>query len=439
MKPIRNLRCSVPVLFSISICTLLFSCKNEQSGIGNSFFESHANVVTIDTMTVDMETVWLDSVPTSGTGVVLVGAVYDSASGNREASSYLQLGAPAISSVSATAVYDSLCFLLKPDTYVAGDSTRAFSLAVHRLNELIAPAAGQTSLYNTSSFSFDPAPVGTWTGMIYPARTDSISVRLSDSLGNNLFSAIVNHPGDLSTDALFAYNYLKGFVLTGNGNSAVYGFGTGDSSALMRLYYHNASDARTVLHADFKIAQSGLQFNHIDEDMAGTPFAGLGANNKIVSSRVSRVSAVQPLGNLAIRLNIPYIQNLEHLGRYVQILSSRLTVRPKWGTYSATNTLPPFLTLCQTQNYYTVVDSLADADGSVQHGSLVKDYLYGNSYYTYDITRYLLYNIQVANNYDKTQLLLIPPLPAYNTSLQQLVVDNESIEMSVQLVLYNTE
>jgi hypothetical protein len=443
MRTIIHLEHYIPVI--LGICIGISSCKNVESDIGSSFFQSHANLVEVDTVTATLETIYLDSMITNNTGVILLGSYNDSISGSKEASSYMQLGAPNVQSIEPTAVYDSLRFLMKPNRYIAGDSTATFSFAVHPLKELITPAPNMTTLYNTSTFAYDPVSLGTWTGKIYPTRTDTIAVRLSDQLGQSLFSAIVSNPSSLSTDNLFTYNYLKGLVLTGTNNHAIFGFAAGDSSGFIRLYYHNASDAKSALYTDFKITQSNLQFNHVDNDRTNTPFARLSANDKAVNANATNgESVLQPLSNLAIRLDFPYLQNLLHLGRYVEILSAQLTIRPKTGTYSADQPLPPALSLCEVQDDNTILDSLQGSSGGVQYGNLVTDYAYNHSYYTYDVTRYLLYEMQLKNNYDKTKLLLMLQSPTYSTTFRQLVLENKSaagngIEVSIELVMYNTQ
>lgn len=420
----------------------LTSCKNTESGIGSSFFRSHSNLAVIDTLTATVQTVWLDSVPTNGTHVILAGHHNDSLFGNETASSYLQLGAPTVASIPAADVYDSLCFVLEPNHYVYGDSVRDFSFSLHQLQEVITPPNNGNLLYNVSSFSYDPAPLGSWKGRIYPTRTDSVSVRLSDALGHTLFNAIVNSPADLSDDNQFVHNYLKGIAVVPDNDEAVFGFRVGDSSAVMRLYYHDPADARTVLHTDFAVTQPGLQFNHVASDRSQTPFHALGSGNKVVDADATGGrSILQPLGNMAIRIDFPFLQNLLHLARYVEVLQAQLVITPVPGTYSADRPLPPALSLCVVSGEHSVLDSLSTSTG-IQHGNLVTDYAYSNSYYTYNIGSYLSNEINVSSNYNKTSLMLIPPLPRYATSFQGLVIGsqkarNQGVQVSVQLVMYN--
>ncbi len=420
-------------------CWGIVSCNNTESDIGSSFFKSHAGAVTTDTLTVQVQTVYLDSVATNGSGIILLGAHEDSLSGNKKASSYMQLGAPEDQSIETTAIYDSLCFVLKPNQYAIGDTTKTFSFSVYPLQELIDPYENQTSLYNTSSFSSDATAIGEWSGRIYPTRTNKISVRLSDNFGLQLFSAIVNHSERLSTDDLFSLHFLKGILLKGKNNKAIFGFSANESSAFMRLYYHQKGDAKTVAYTDFKLTNSNLQFNHIDNDLSGTPFAALNSKNKTINAKTSNgISIMQPLSNLAIRLDFPHLQNLLHLSPYVKIVGGTILIYPESSTYSAANPLPSDLALCKITDYYTVLDSLTNSSG-VAYGNLVTDYGYKESYYSYLLTNYITNEINKTNNNNKTKLLLVTPSPAYNTTFQQIVVDPSKIEISIGLVMYNAE
>ncbi|GAA4306271.1 DUF4270 family protein [Compostibacter hankyongensis] len=441
MSAFQYPRYIVPLI--LSVCLWISACKNVESDIGSSFFQGHANVLEVDTMTVKMETVYLDSIPTSSTATILLGSYQDPVYGTVSASSYLQLGAPDDRSIPASAVYDSLCFMLRPNRYFLGDTTREVPIAIYPLSELIDP--GETGAeYNTTRFSRGSAALGSWTGRIYPGRTDSISIRLSDLLGRTLLSAIIDNPDNLSTDNLFANYYLKGLMLESTGGKALLGFHAGDSSGFMRLHYHLATDVKTSLHTDFSIADPVLQFNHISTDRSGTLFGSLGSDQKAMNADVTGYrSVLQPMSNMAIRISFPYLRNLQHLGRYVDILSAGLTLHPEAGTYTSDIPLPPAVALCITQDYYHVLDTVIGS-GGVAYGNLITDYSYHNTSYTYDLSSYLISEMQVKSDYDKTSLLLLPPLPDYNTTFRKLVIDNQSakssgITLSVQLVTYDTK
>jgi hypothetical protein len=435
------------ILIFCGIAAIFSSCKNVESDIGSNFFQGHSNMLVIDTVTVKMQTVYLDSIATNGTGTVLLGGYKDTLTGTKEVTSYMQIGAPSTQSIVSTYQYDSLRFMLKPNGYVLGDSTEPFEISVHALTDFIVYPNNGTTLYNTSSFSYDPTPLGSWTGRIYPHHSDTLRVPLSDQLGQTLFDAIVNENSTLSTEDLFTHNYLKGLAITSATKDAIFGFGTGDSSAFIRLYYHNPKDVNKAITCDFKITTTGLQFNHVDNDLSGTPFAGLNSHTPgkvIPSSETGNISVLQPLSNLGIKLSFPYLGNLGYLNRYVDILGASMTLTPVPTSYFRDYPLPTLLSIGATMNYYTVVDSLVNSSG-VQHGNLVTDNVNHTSYYSYDLTQYLTGEFKVTSNNNRTELLLIPPLPTFNTQFPRLILgsqkasgSNMGIKIRVQLVTYST-
>lgn len=440
MKILRGVY-AVAALIVVNV--LIISCSNTQSDIGSTFFQSHSNILSIDTVTVNMSTVYLDSIPTNGTGIALLGSYADSVYGVNQTSTYLEVGAPTVQSIApTTSVFDSLCFILKPDHYVIGDTTKNFNITVNQLNQLMGFGENEFALYNTSSFDYNPVPIGYWTGRIYPHITDTVSVRLSDRLGNTLFSAIENNPDMLSTNNLFINNYLNGLMLSSQSTGAIYGFvASGDTSAFMRLYYHSSINAKIELYSDFYLTNNNLQFNHITSLAGNSQFAKLNSINKMAgAAQTNQHSILQPLSNYAIRLSFPYLQNLEHLGRYVKIISAQLILRPEPGTYGFNRPLPPSLPLCAIENYYTVLDTLSGANG-IEHGNPVMDYVYNNSFYTYDLTQYVINQLQATNDYGKNDLMLILSRPAFNTTFQQLIVSNKlsanpGIQLSIQAVVF---
>jgi len=432
------------------ICTLalatsgmwyLSSCKNDSSALGGTFFPSHTNVLQIDTLTPLVETVFLDSIPTSGTGVSLVGTYNDTLSGTIDAYSYFAIGAPAVKSITSKVVFDSLCLVLKPNRYYLGDTTSAFHLNVYALTRQL-DLGTNSAFYNTTVFPFQSTPLASWTGRIYPNRNDSVLIRLPDQMGINWLNAIINNPSTISTDNAFINNYLPGLVIKGWNNQFIVGFAAKDSSTYIRMYYHNQTDAKTPLYNDFQITQTGLQFNHVDVDKSQTPFAGINSQHKLISSALTHHYAIlQPLAGTAVRISFPGMDNLKQIGTYSRILSAKLIVKPLRGTYTPGNPLPPLVTLTEVTDYYTIQDSLFNSSGNYQHGDLVQDFAFGNSYYTYDITPYLVNQLSITNFNLRTRLMLIIPRPAFNTTFQRLIVNDQQtrqdpMQVSIQMLIY---
>ena len=417
------------------------SCKNDSSALGGTFFPAHTNVLQIDTLTPLVETVFLDSIPTSGTSVSLIGTYSDTVSGTIDSYSYFAIGAPSVKSITNKVVFDSLCLVLKPNRYYLGDTNSVFHLNVYALTRPL-DLGTHTAFYNTTVFPYQPTPLASWSGKVYPNRTDSVLIRLPDQIGKNWLDAIINNPSSISTDNAFINNYLPGLLVKGWNNQLIVGFGAKDSSTYIRMYYHNQVDAKTPLYNDFQITQTGLQFNHVDVDKSQTPFAGINSQHKLINSAETHHYAIlQPLAGTAVRISFPGMDNLKQIGTYSRILQAKLLVRPLRGTYAPGNPLPPMVTLTEVTDYYTIQDSLFNSSGNYQHGDLVQDFAFGNSYYTYDITPYLVNQLNISNLNLRTRLMLIIPRPAFNTTFQRLLVNdyqavNDPMQVSIQMLIY---
>ena len=76
------------------IAITIAGCTNDPSSLGlsDSSFKTDYGVVLVDTVTVSVSTVLLDSIPTSNTGVLLVGGYSDMKLGRLQAEAYVQVG-----------------------------------------------------------------------------------------------------------------------------------------------------------------------------------------------------------------------------------------------------------------------------------------------------------------------------------------------------------
>ncbi|MBX5438997.1 MAG: DUF4270 family protein [Thermoflavifilum sp.] len=386
----------------------------------------------------------MDSIPTSGTGVSLVGTYSDTLSGSIDSYSYFAIGAPAVKSITNKVVFDSVCLVLKPNRYYWGDTTSVFHLHVYALTRQL-DLGTQSAFYNTTVFPYEPTPLASWTGKVYPNRNDSVLIRLPDQLGITWLDAIINNPSSISTDNAFINNYLHGLVIKGWNNQLIVGFAAKDSSTFIRMYYHNQTDAKTPLYNDFQITQTGLQFNHVDVDKSQTPFAGISSQHKLINAASTHHNAIlQPLAGTAVRISFPAMDNLKQIGTYSRILQAKLIIKPLRGTYAPGNPLPPLVTLTEVTDYYTIQDSLFNSSGNYQHGDLVQDFAFGNSYYTYDITPYLVNQLNITNLNLRTRLMLIIPRPAFNSTFQRLIVNDaqsnrDPMQVSIQMLIYSIQ
>jgi len=190
-------------------------------------------VFVTDTFTVRASTVLLDSVQTSGGGLLL-GRYTDPALGVVEARSFFQV-APLLGDTlkaDPKAVYDSLVLALGYNGYAYGDITRYQTISVHRLNDTL----NNSKIYlNSSQVPYEATALGSARYKLNqdPNRVPELRVKLSDVFGRELFG-LAGKPQ--STNAAAYRDFVKGLaVLPGSGDE---GSILGVSQVLMTVYYH---------------------------------------------------------------------------------------------------------------------------------------------------------------------------------------------------------
>ena len=194
----------------------------------------------IDTINVEMSTVLLDSIETSGTRVAIVGTYRDDIFGFVKSTSYFE---PAYNTSAfksnEDAVFDSATFIFTFSKYYFGDTTSVMKISVHQLLEEIEVDDETQVLYNTSSFQIDPVPLGSKIFLPEPNFIDTTLRIRADDFGKKLFDMIQNNSDDVSGSEAFI-NFIKGFALVSDDgyDKTVFGFRTLKTDTLLNIYYH---------------------------------------------------------------------------------------------------------------------------------------------------------------------------------------------------------
>lgn len=415
----KNLADTIKIL-SLLYCVTMLSCKKVTVDLGSDFVDnSTTNIAYVDSLTLEISTNYVDSFATSATGAILAGNFSDPMVGRIAATSFIQLGTPAAFSIPNGAIFDSLEVILKFNKNYYGDTLTPYTVAIHQLNVPIKLAGEQSEFYNTNSVAYNTTALGHTQLLIRPAVTDTISVKLAASMGQELFNKMVSSDDQVLNLTQFT-DYFRGLAITGDAsNNLLMAF---KDSMTMRLHYRNPGVINTDATIDFSINTNTNQFNHITNDRKGTPLASLGAGNKqLLSAQTQNAVYGQYLGGAMIKIRFPYLTNLLQLNDFVKIIRADLILKPEKNSFTGYYTLPPSLRLATTDQFnYPLTDltaySSSTGSTSVQYGDLVIDKLYGTeTAYTYDITNYLLDEI-AKTDINKNGLLLLPPDPTQSFS-----------------------
>ncbi|MCW3467557.1 DUF4270 domain-containing protein [Chitinophaga nivalis] len=404
----------------------------EKTGFNNENIvgSEKTDYILTDTLTLQVKTIQYDSIPTSGSGVLLAGKRIDPLFGKITASSFFQVAKPGTIDIPKTgSKYDSIRLLMRPTGYISGDSLPVQQYQVYRVISEIKFPKDSIYLYNKSKFPTESTPIGTFNGIVYPRSDRQISIPLTDVLGEQLFNMMRDKSPDI-TDAGKFLDFFKGLQVRGGANNkAVMAFMAGDTTLKIRLYYHTNEIITTVKYVDFQMQAANLQFNQVLAERSGTPLEAFSETVKeLPSTSMKNIAYMQPITGVATRIDIPYLKNLPFLGKFFKIMKATLIVSPQSDTYTDFR-LPPRLVLCQVDNKNRVTDSLS-------YGLLTLDDLYNlNTTYTYDITKYCVNQLTVLDFHSRG-LLLTPGVSDSKGTLDRLAIGdhyNKRNKLTVQL------
>ncbi len=432
--------------FSVSLALLFVliatsSCEKQYINFGTNFIDnSITNLVLVDSSTVEVSTVYIDSFVTSNTNTIFAGRFKDEKFGVVQAQSFLQMGLPQSSTYDMPngATFDSLEVILKLNKQYYGDTLSTYKIAIHQLVAPITyPTNQQFSFFNLNTREYASTELGSSQLVVSPFGRDTIAIKLSPDLGLDLFKKMQNKDAVTTTLAEFI-SYFKGLAIVGGStNKLILGF---SDSLIMRMHYHKPTVFTDAAHIDFGINQANYQFNNITIDRSGSPIAALGPTNKqLLSSATQNAGFSQYITGSIAKLRFPYIRDLYQLPNFIKIIKAQLIIKPVQGSFIAPYSLPPYLRLSGTNKTNLFGSDLTGASSTgasaVQYGQLIIDNLYGTeTAYTYDITNYLQAQIAIADD-NANGLLVSPPNPTA-TFNRILITNAADAKYKTQVKIY---
>jgi hypothetical protein len=365
---------------------VLVSCTRATIEFGTVPENNYTRLVYIDTVNVKLSS-------------FLLGRYKDPYLGVISAKPFFQVDKPSVlPDIPSTAVYDSIVFIVKLDDYYYGDTTRSQTIYVHELAQSIVTSYDD-KLYNTSNIPVKPVALGSKTLRIRPVADDSISIRLNDTKGVELFTKIRQKHTDVTGTDNFLY-YFKGISLSvhPDDTTAVYGLTAG---SVIRVHYHTTIPNQERHFVDFVSLSNALAFNQVLADRTGTGIvSGISGVTEIPSALTGNNSFSQRGTGLRLKLGFPSLKGILLTEDYVRLLKAELIVRPAFLSYDKTKyPLPSSMFLATTDATNLIGSTLADSTGSVMYASPVIDEIYGqNTYYRFNITSYMGQLLQTPAN-----------------------------------------
>lgn len=426
---------------SLSLFFIVFfnvSCEKQNIDFNSNFIDNTiTNLVLVDSSTVEVSTVYVDSFVSSNTNTILAGRYKDIQFGTTSSQSFLQLGIPSATyDIPNGSVFDSLEVILKLNKTYYGDTLSPYTISIHQLTDPITFSASQLSFYNNNSRAYNSTELGSSKLVISPSTRDTIAIKLSSTLGKELFDKLQSKDGAVQTIGEFV-NYFKGLAIVGgSNNNLIMGF---SDSLVMRLHYRKPNVFEENAIIDFGLDQANYQFNNIIADRTGTSIADLGpANKQLLSAKTNNAGYDQYISGAVVKLRFPYLKDLYQLPNFLKIIRAELDVKPVQNSFLGYYTLPPALRLSTTDQTNLLGPDLTITGGTstiVQYGNLFIDNLYGaQTAYTYDVTNYLL--AQLANTETNQNGLLVLPPNATAIFNRLLIANSTNSTNKTQLKIY---
>lgn len=411
----------------------LISCSDEETltlSAGDNFMNSQTSVALIDTISVHLSTVKIDSVATSSTTNLLVGSYTDANFGKVTASAYAQLEMPDIV-VDKDEILDSIVLQLSYTGTAYGDTLLPQTLQVHRVREEIAPSDEYDAnpyLYNTTTFQYDEAPLGVITVVPKPNKHDSLRIRLNDALGQEFWKYLLNENDELNSISDFPDIFEGVTLLPGNENNSLLSFAA-DTSMQIILYTHLVADTRIEKSYSFRHGSTQNHFNHVDSEVDGTGLEQvLIQRDEVSSSLLNQKSYIQASTGYVTRIDFPGIQKILEVDQKSILYRAELVLRPYPGTYKKGD-LPTQITLYIADGKNNILEELTDVDGNSIPGTLTYDEFYNeNTFYVFDVTQHIYSELSDGFVDPETGLVAMLSSTDYVSTVNRTVFDARSLE-----------
>lgn len=423
----HHARLSLLIIFSFG---LFFSACKENSTeftLGEKYIESQTDLNLIDTFSVSLSTVILDTIVTSGTGSMLVGNYRDNVFGKVTSSSYFQIGIPDNGDdINDNDVYDSLSLVISYNKYFYGDTTKSQKISVHQLTEKI-KLDDNDVITSATEFSYDAEPIGSIIYSPQPNNTiDTLTIRISDRIGLDLFAKLKSKSEVLADDESFI-NYFHGLVLAADDTyeGSIIGFDASDVKLILYTSRYEETDVEEINY-EFPLNNSVKQFNNIKHDFTSMQLNPLLQQRyELSSDKTGGHAFLQGGVGLSMRVEFASINEIL-LKERGTIMKAQLLIAPLKGSYDFFD-FPSDLILYKS-------DKLNQRTYAYSTSSLNVDELYHEeTNYTFDITNYL--TNELADGYiDPEQgLLIMLPDSEQHTTFNRLVADAKSLNTKLKI------
>ncbi|MDL5514626.1 DUF4270 family protein [Arenibacter sp. M-2] len=401
---------------------------------GGTFTDSNIRVVQIDTMKVETYTMKFDSLITSQASRMLVGKYIDPVFGAVKSSSYVEL-LPNSYSIDSEAEYDSIAFFLKYDNYYYNDTLKNNTIHIKELSELLKPADG-SDFYNSSKVGFFEEDLGSVTFVPRPLGTDSLYIKLNDSLGLDLFEQF-QQKNITNTEEFKDYFHGVAFQPGDDDDGSIVGFNF--TTSTMRLYYSiSEENSRTQYTTDFVINTTSSPipfFNQMSVVETNETLKTLVDGEVVLnSSELDNQSFIQSGIGYTTKIEFPNLKTLFDIQGQGTLLNAVLKIRPVLGSYNDELALRDNLSLFIVDQNNDLTEQLVGVDNAAVQATLNRDgQEFNDIYYEIPLTTYIE-GLLLRERETEDAIILLPE--NYNSTVDRFVLmGKEGPDQGVKLEL----
>lgn len=441
------------------VCALLigsstfYSCDKDTSlSLGTT--DESFGVISIDSMTVYASTYQLLNMPSAATNVALVGKSSQANIGTVTSTSYAGLVFESLTNdIPSNATFDSVNLVLTPtrSRYYYGDTTQTQSIAIHRVTEQINTENITTSvdnfntpvyvtgatIFNNTKFAYEATPLGSQSFRPHIKTMDSVSVKLDQAFGKDLFDKFVANDWNVNTDESLR-QYFKGIAIVPNKNNTAL-LGLNDTIRMNLNYSYIGSDGfKKTGKKSLVTASKGLQYNNIQYDRTGTPYAQINnSNRELKSSATNNDVLIQSGTGLAAKINIPSLNEfLEQENIAINKIELIIeTTGRNYGAYPAPNAL---MLLVENSNGIPFSYVTSPFTNTIQSSSFIPGNESGvNGKYVFNLIEF----VKKLNTplYKGTSLLLATSSPSLFNSANAMFIAKENGKPKIKLNIVYTK
>lgn len=424
----------------------LWACRDDNLSLGKSLVESSFYNVYVDTCTVDISTVKLDSIETGGDSVCQLGHYSDDVWGEVYSSYYAEYSVTNFTPSADNAyLLDSLVLRLIPSGHFWGDTLQEQRISIYQLRYPIV-LDNDEELYNTTSQLLKETPLTTFTYLPRPGAKREVEVRLPDALGREFLEDIVAQDDRFNSQDNFK-KYFPGLAFKAEADGGcITGFMVNDTAMSLNLYYREVAVESEEKSLTFSVNMD-YAYTGIKQDCSDSPLSVVtgGLENLVHSTDMDNRAYMQGLTGYYNQLEFPYLNDLQSRGEIVSIEEAVLCLYPLAKSYNEVSQLPEDIRLYITDENNVLEDYVYGSDGvTVQTGDLVVDEMYGKeTYYSFDLTEFIRNNFGTWGS-KRQKLLMSMNDDDCATTFNQVVFTNEpgqdrQCRLKVRFKTYNEQ